>query len=279
MLLETDFPPDVRVEKEAISLISKGHQVTVASYTFDRNKPIAETVNGINIVNASPDKLNETDKLLKDNNISVSAIGSPIGKVRIDRDFDEHFELFKHTVDVAMQLNSKLIRIFSYYPPLNKDINDYQDEIIDRMREKLDFIKGLPVILTHENEARIYGQTSQNCRYLAEKLNSQQFRLTYDPANFVWSMGIKNNVQSCLPEMMPYINHVHIKDWIVGSQIGSIPGKGDGQIPQLLEELKKKNYSGFLTLEPHLEKGEQFGGSTSSQLFALAVDSLRQLCE
>ena len=159
------------------------------------------------------------------------------------------------------------------------DINDYQDEIIDRMREKLDFIKGLPVILTHENEARIYGQTSQNCRYLAEKLNSQQFRLTYDPANFVWSMGIKNNVQSCLPEMMPYINHVHIKDWIVGSQIGSIPGKGDGQIPQLLEELKKKNYSGFLTLEPHLEKGEQFGGSTSSQLFALAVDSLRQLCE
>jgi 3-dehydroshikimate dehydratase len=236
-------------------------------------------INSCNIVKLNSDELKEIAGLLKDNNIKISAIGSPIGKVRIDENFNEHFELFKHTVDIAMQLNSQLIRIFSYYPPLNKDINDYQDEIIDRMRKKLDFIRGLPIILTHENEARIYGQTSQKCRYMAEKLNSQQFRLTYDPANFVWSMGIKDNVQRCLPQMLPYVNHVHIKDWSVGSQVGSIPGMGDGQIPQLLKELKKIDYRGFLTLEPHLEKGEQFGGSTGSRLFVSAIDALRKICE
>ena len=49
MLLEADFPPDVRVEKEALSLINKGHEVTVATYTFDNNK-LAETIDGINIL-------------------------------------------------------------------------------------------------------------------------------------------------------------------------------------------------------------------------------------
>lgn len=236
-------------------------------------------VNGKNITKLSPDELKETAKLLSDNGITVSAVGSPIGKVRIDEDFNEHFNLFKHTVDIALKLNTNLIRMFSYYPPLDKDINDYREEIIDRMQKKLDFIQNTPVILTHENEAHIFGQSSQNCRYMAEKLNSPQFRLTYDPANFVWSGGIKDNIDKCFPDMKPYINHIHIKDWIVGSQLGSIPGKGDGQIPQLLEELKKMNYGGFMTLEPHLEKGGQFGGSTSSKLFADAVTALRQLCD
>ena len=49
MLLEADFPPDVRVEKEAMSLISKGHQVTVASYTFQNDKR-TENLDGITIL-------------------------------------------------------------------------------------------------------------------------------------------------------------------------------------------------------------------------------------
>lgn len=236
-------------------------------------------VNGKNITKLNSDELNHTAKLLKDNDIAVSAVGSPIGKVRMDEDFNEHFDLFKHTVDVALKLNTNLIRMFSYYPPLNKDINDYSDEVIDRMQKKLDFIRNTPVILTHENEAHIFGQSSQKCCYMAEKLNSPQFRLTYDPANFVWSDGIKNNIDRCFPQMQRYINHIHIKDWKVGAQLGSMPGKGDGQIPQLLVEAKKMNYGGFMTLEPHLEKGGQFGGSTSKKLFADAVNALKSLCD
>lgn len=236
-------------------------------------------VNGKNITKLNSDELNDTAKLLKNNDIAVSAVGSPIGKVRIDEDFNKHFELFKHTVDIALKLNTNLIRIFSYYPPLNKDINNYGDEIINRMQKKLDFIKKIPVILTHENEAHIFGQSSQKCAYMAEKLNSPQFRLTYDPANFVWSDGIKNNIDQCFPQMQRYINHIHIKDWAAGGDIGSMPGKGDGQIPQLLAKLKTMTYSGFMTLEPHLEKGGQFGGSTSSKLFADAVNALKNLCD
>jgi glycosyltransferase involved in cell wall biosynthesis len=48
MLLEVDFPPDNRVEKEAFSLIAAGHQVDIACYTFS-NQASHEIVNGISL--------------------------------------------------------------------------------------------------------------------------------------------------------------------------------------------------------------------------------------
>ena len=40
MLLERDFPPDLRVEKEMQSLIEAGHQITLACFTFRKKKEI-----------------------------------------------------------------------------------------------------------------------------------------------------------------------------------------------------------------------------------------------
>ncbi|QKG80075.1 glycosyltransferase family 4 protein [Tenuifilum thalassicum] len=49
MLLDNEFPPDVRVESEANSLIKQGHSVTILSYNFS-NKPLTEEYKGIQIV-------------------------------------------------------------------------------------------------------------------------------------------------------------------------------------------------------------------------------------
>ena len=46
MLLDNEFPPDVRVESEANSLIKKGHSVTILSYNFG-NKIASENYIGI----------------------------------------------------------------------------------------------------------------------------------------------------------------------------------------------------------------------------------------
>ena len=46
MVVESEFPPDDRVEKEALSLINDGHQVAIACYTF--KKPVsAQNYRGI----------------------------------------------------------------------------------------------------------------------------------------------------------------------------------------------------------------------------------------
>ena len=77
--------------------------------------------------------------------------------------------------------------------------------------------------------------------------------------------------------MKHYVIHIHIKDWKLGDDLGSIPGQGDGQIKELLAELAAMNYEGCLTMEPHLKAGGQFGGDTGPVLFSKAIAAVRQL--
>jgi sugar phosphate isomerase/epimerase len=235
-------------------------------------------VNGNNILNLSKAELSKTKKILDDQGIKVSAIGSPIGKIKLDDPFEPHLDKFKHSVELAGFFDTQLIRIFSYYPPENKNIDDYRDEVLERMRTKLEVMRGSNAILVHENEEGIYGYSAKNCLDMAETLDSPQFRLVYDPANFVWHEQIANGVEVRWPLMKPYVNHVHIKDWKIGPhKVGSIPGEGDGQMKELFSELAKDKYDGFLTMEPHLEVGGQFGGHTGPKLYSQAIKATRKL--
>lgn len=237
-------------------------------------------VNRKNIMDLSRSELDEARKLIRDRGLKVSAIGSPIGKVRLDEPFGPHLDKFKHAVDLALFFETPFIRMFSYYAPEGKNIDNYRDQVIERMAAKVEAVQDVDVTMVHENEAHIYGHTAQNCADLIEAVGSPKLRLAYDPANFVWGEGIANNVEVCWPVMKPYVVHVHIKDWKLGSKdIGSIPGEGDGQIKELLAELAAMNYDGCLTMEPHLKVGGQFGGSTGPDLFSKAIAAVRSLAD
>jgi len=49
MILDKEFPPDPRVENEAVSLIKDGHQVFLYALDYTGLKKSSELVNGINI--------------------------------------------------------------------------------------------------------------------------------------------------------------------------------------------------------------------------------------
>jgi sugar phosphate isomerase/epimerase len=234
-------------------------------------------LNKKNVVNLSKAELTEAGKIIADYGLAVSAIGSPIGKVRLDEPFTRHLDMFKRAVDSALFFRTRFIRVFSYYAPEGKDISDYRNEVLDRMGAKVDIIEDIDIVMVHENETNIYGHTADNCVDMVEELNSDKLRLVYDPGNFVWGGGIIDNIKTCWPKMKPYVVHVHIKDWQLGADIGSIPGQGHGQIRQLLQELADCGYAGFLTMEPHLQAGEKFGGQTGPRLFSEAIDATRKL--
>jgi sugar phosphate isomerase/epimerase len=237
-------------------------------------------VNQKNIMNLTQKELKEARKMLQDYGIKVCAVGSPIGKVKIDEPFAPHLDKFKHAVDLALFFDTPYIRMFSYYPPEGKNIDDYREEVMERMAAKVELLKDVDVTMVHENEANIYGHSAKNCVDIVKTVNLPKLRLAYDPANFVWGEKIKNNVETCWPLMKPYVVHVHIKDWKLGSKdIGSIPGEGDGQIKELLAELATMNYEGCLTMEPHLRAGGQFGGDTGPELFSKAIDAVRELAD
>jgi len=237
-------------------------------------------INKKNIMDLNQDELNEARQMIQDYGLKVSAIGSPIGKVRLDEPFQPHLEKFKHAVELAQFFETPFIRMFSYYAPKGKNIDDFREQVVERMAAKVQIIEDTDVVMVHENETDIYGHTAENCVDIVKTINSPKLRLVYDPGNFVWGQKITNNVESCWPLMKPYVIHVHIKDWKLGEkEVGSIPGEGDGQIKELLTELASMKYDGCLTMEPHLQAGGQFGGDTGPELFSQAISAVRKLSD
>ena len=231
-----------------------------------------------NIMDLNQGELKEARQMIQDHGLKVSAIGSPIGKVRLDEPFEPHLDKFKHAAELAQFFETPFIRMFSYYAPEGKNIDDYRDQVMERMAAKVAVVQSVDVTMVHENEAHIYGHTAENCADLIKTVGSPKLALAYDPANFVWGEQITNNVEVCWPVMKPYVVHIHIKDWKLGAKdVGSIPGQGDGQIKELLAELAAMNYDACMTMEPHLQTGGQFGGSTGPELFSRAIAAVREM--
>jgi sugar phosphate isomerase/epimerase len=219
-------------------------------------------INKKNIMDLTKNELSEAKKMIQDHGLKVSAIGSPIGKVKLDEPFGPHLDKFKHAVDLALFFETPYIRMFSYYAPEGQNIDDYRDEVMERMAAKVEVLKDVDVTMVHENEAKIYGHTAEHCADIVKTVDSPKLRLVYDPANFVWGEKITDNVET----------------WKLGAKdVGSIPGEGDGQIKELLAELAAINYNGCLTMEPHLQTGGQFGGSTGPELFSRAIAAVREM--
>ncbi|MHB1355452.1 MAG: sugar phosphate isomerase/epimerase family protein [Anaerolineae bacterium] len=211
---------------------------------------------------------------LQANGIQVSAIGSPIGKIRVDDPFEPHLKSFRRALDLALLFQSPYIRIFSFYVSAGEAAR-YRSEVMDRMRALLDMAKGVPVILLHENESHIYGDTPERCLDIHETLNSQQLRATFDPANFVMN-GI-HPYTDAYPLLAEWIEYLHIKDGVMSDRRVVPAGQGDGQIREVVLALKERGFNGFASLEPHLASAGALSGYSGPELFSTAVQAFREL--
>jgi sugar phosphate isomerase/epimerase len=234
------------------------------------------SVNKVNVLDFDQKLRNEIKRKLADGRIGVIAIGSPIGKVKIDEPWEKHFDRFKIAVELAQHFDAPYIRIFSYYPPnKGEDMRRHRDEVMRRMRAKVDFIKSVNVTLLHENEKDIYGEKGRECVDLMKTVDSRKFRSAFDFANFVQA---GERPLDNWPALKPWSDHIHIKDALLSNGKVMPAGKGDGQLEPILVDLHKSGYGGFLSLEPHLAAHEQFGGFSGPQLFKVAADALKDLC-
>jgi sugar phosphate isomerase/epimerase len=206
--------------------------------------------------------------------LGVISIGSPIGKIKITDPWAPHFEQFKTAVELAEFFNAPLIRVFSYYPDEQNDILGHREEVMRRMKAKVEYVKDHPVTLVHENEARIYGEKGKQCVDLMKTIDSPKLRSAFDFANFVHA---GENPKDNWPALKPYTVHIHIKDMKFNGPV--VPaGEGDGEVGPILADAYKSGYRGFLSLEPHLSQAGQFSGFSGPDLFTKAVDALKKVC-
>lgn len=222
---------------------------------------------------------------MKKYGIKVSSIGSPIGKIGIRDDFNAHMEKLARTIKIAKKLGARYIRVFSFYIPEGEEPETYRDEVMLRMKAMCALAEREDIVLLHENEKGIYGDIAPRCADILKTVNSERLRAVFDPANFV-QCGQKT-FPDAFDMLAPYVEYMHIKDALADGSV--VPaGMGEGRVSDILKALADRNYTGFLSLEPHLGSFEGLGAleqdnkmtklaKSSAEKFTLAYDSLMNL--
>ena len=243
-------------------------------------------VNGKGLVEYSVNEAKEIKKQLTDSGIQLSSVGSPIGKIKITDDFAPHMELYKHTVEIAHEMETPYIRMFSFFMPENESYEPYRGKVMDQMGQFVDYAKSNNIILLHENEKDIYGDMADRCLELMKEFYGEHFKAVFDFANFV---QCKQDTLAAYEMLKPYIAYIHIKDalWSDGSVVPA--GYGDGNVEKILTMLKDSGYQGFLSLEPHLADFAGFSALEQSAVekkklsgeesFIIACEALRKILE
>ena len=218
-------------------------------------------VDGVNVSKITLEKAREVRKKMDDNGLVTWSIGSPIGKIKLDEDFNAHLDDLRNCLEVANILGAKNLRLFSFYMPKDEDPAPYKNQVIDRMGTFLEVAKGSGVLLCHENEKGIYGDIAARCLELHQAL--PELGGIFDPANYV-QCGQDTLVAWEL--LKDHIHYLHIKDALADGSVVP-PGKGIGNVPQIVKAYIAKG-GVAATMEPHLKvfdglKALEESGNTS----------------
>ena len=235
-------------------------------------------IDGVNVSAMTLDQAREYRKQMDDRGFAVPCIGSPIGKIRIGDDFEAHLELLRHTCDVARAFGTDLIRMFSFYASEGKEIMDQREEVLARMAAMLIVADQAGVVLMHENESNIYGAKTEGVKDLFATFKSDRFKSIFDPANFL-TEGLEPYDDCWTQGLGDLTEYFHIKDKVHGAKTCVPAGQGEGQFAEIFADLKARDWSGYMTLEPHLAAAGQFSGFTGPDLFAKAAAALKDICD
>lgn len=222
----------------------------------------------VNVLDLSDEQLERVRADLARNGLLVSSIGSPIGKIGIHDDFEEHLRRFDRALHVAAVLQAPYIRLFSFFLPEGDDPATHRDEVLRRMAALAGAARGHETVLLHENEKQIYGDTPERCLDIVESVGSDRLKLAWDAANFV-QCGVRP-FSDGYPMLRPHLEYMQIKDALSATGTVVPSGQGDGESVETFRALREDGFDGFFSLEPHLAHAGAAGGFSGADLFATA---------
>jgi sugar phosphate isomerase/epimerase len=234
---------------------------------------------GVNVLKLSDAQVSDARKLCAEYGVRVSCLGSPVGKSPIFDPIEKEETNLKRLFEIGRALDTRRIRIFSFYPP-DTSTNAGYDAYVEQAAERLDRLTELAAqenfILLLENEKDIVTDIPERCHAVLRAINSPHLRFAWDPANFV-QVGVDGPMTRGWTLLQPYVGYVHIKDAMLADGRVRPAGEGDGQVRELLIALKDMGYRGVLALEPHLKIAGHSSGFSGVEGMTIAVNALRKL--
>lgn len=228
-----------------------------------------------NIVELSEKDLARLEQILRGQNMGVSAIASPIGKVDVTTPVAFEVDRLHAAIRAAKVLGTRYIRIFSFYREEGINAEDIRDAVMVRMRALAAEAQAHDVVLLHENEKDIYGDTPERVLDIMTTVNSPALRVAWDAANFV-QVGVKP-FSEAYRMLRPYLEYLQVKDARADDSLVMPAGDGDGQLRETINALKEDGFEGFASLEPHLANTHHLGGFSGPAAFGVAGRAFNRL--
>ena len=224
---------------------------------------------GTNVSELSAEQLGKLKSILDAQGLKVSAIASPIGKVAVSLPVEHEVQRLRQIIDAAKTLDTKYIRIFSFYRAEAQGQDEIREDVLTRMSALAAFAAEAGVVLLHENEKGIYGDTPERVLDIMKSVDSPSLRVAWDNANFV-QVGVRPYTEG-YAMLRPYLEYFQVKDALAASGEVVPAGQGDGELAETIAALKADGYGGFASLEPHLASAHELGGFSGPVAFGTAA--------
>jgi len=197
--------------------------------------------------------------------VGVAAFGSVIGNWAhsIEDDFAITEAEIARAIPKMQRLGTRFVRIMSYKPRLDAGGRDLPDQMAEerfrRLREIKRRFEDAGLTCVHENCMNYGGMSVSHALRTLEAVPG--LRWVFDTANPCFNEdrdrpGHRQDPWAFYQAVRPAISHVHIKDgiWNPAKQDleYTMPGEGEGRIADILADLARTGYGGFVSIEPHL---------------------------
>ena len=247
--------------------------------------------------------------------LSISSLGSPIGKVRLCdvedgtttpyRPFDEYLETeVVRACDLANRFETKLVRGFSFYHPVGSDLSEHFPQAVDQVGKIADRCRTEGLVFGLEVEANLIGQSGQSLAKMHKAIGNDSLVTIFDGGNLAMQGYSTAEIFEEYVAMKPSLGWLHIKDYAAPQPVGRVDHVDEESIkhfvpadvgdsghlaimkdfaeylPTVDARMKALGVPGvFVDMEPHVKGGGQFGGFSGPDGFGVALRAFCRVCD
>ncbi|GMV83769.1 MAG: hypothetical protein AMXMBFR7_49530 [Planctomycetota bacterium] len=202
--------------------------------------------------------------------IKFSCIASPCGGVSIADPFAPELERFKKACTRAKQFETRVVGVYGFQAG---DPAAQQAEAVKRLKDFAQYAKDQSLNLLLENAPGTCVDTADRMAAVVTAVGAPNLMVTLDFASCV---AAGDDPLAAWNTLKRWIKDFHIKDRNADGR--DVPaGAGLAKIRDVLADAWAQNWTGLLTLEPHLVDTPGFESLDGAARFKAAAEALKKI--
>ncbi len=203
------------------------------------------------------DDIAKIKDILKGTGLAVCGIGAPFFKCDIDsqEEYAAHIEILKRCISLAKELDTKVIRGFTFWKKEGATFEEYLDKIVAKFEEPVKLVEAAGVILAIEFDPGVFATNARKVAMVLEKIDSPNVKALWDPGNDIWDPDGEIPFPDGYNYIKDHMVHMHLKDARKNVETGKVDGVpvGEGEVDYIgqFKQLIEDGYEGYVSLETH----------------------------